>query len=985
MITESTTRINVHRLIPNRESIHTNHINDDSVIVKKDDLIIIRNRFIEIKNLISSYNTLTIRETDRRRISREDSQYELVELELERRPKRKRETSRFSGGGPSLPNFGFIENIKKFVDTILLGIVGIKMIPMIKYLPTIVNKVGGAIDFATDLFIGLFDGLATFVKKGYDAYDFTRNQLKSFGGDNLVKLFDGFTNAIENIFTGAVIAAYAFSDIEGEDKDSEERERPRTRPPISDTSTRPRVVSQTVRTSALQRYFQRHGRGAFVQRFGEESLQRLPRSLQRTSVERLGRRAFVGALGKGNAKVILRTARPFLKRIPLPVVGALIDFGLSWALGENPGRAAFRAIGAGILGTVGAGLLGAVGTAGGPLAIAGAILGGLAGGAAGDWAGGALYDLFFGNKPKAGQQKVNAAGGGQVPITRGGKIVPSRPTRRQPTQQYRREIQTKIPPVKPGSSIGGQKKLEKVFPEPDSNSRDKDKQVNPLGYLKKSYNKATGAFGFGGIFALALKAQLGEKPSDLDYRNAASGIVSWMQTTFSNQVLRTGGAFAEGGKVDANMLGENLFGGNLSDMKRVIAKSIQKSVSPKLNESIRELMKQLGLKEPEEKKVEPQPEQNGGMAGQYSPEGLQGDIYNYLLSKGLSDNHILGIMANISRESGFRPGISEPGGPGIGLFQYSSEPRKSNFLRAVPDYATNWKGQIDFALSEDVAPQYLQMRFSSAQEAADWWMREWERPAEYIQTTEGPRIHREYIASLERYRTRQGYSIPTSADASLGTALGSLSLANQIAASMGLQLTSHVRPESSGYHRTGRAMDFQTVGAPGNMGTPSQLTFANEMIRRYGSSLKELIYTPLGFGIKDGRRVPLSFWSERTNRTHYDHVHVAFAKGGRVLKPTFATLAEKGPEFVFDADTTKGLDILAPGLLEKLNIAKTKSQIASILRSYADYEEGAEKIVYVIAPKTQIVPVPYAVPGPSQGGFAGGGASSRHDVLYSGY
>ena len=123
---------------------------------------------------------------------------------------------------------------------------------------------------------------------------------------------------------------------------------------------------------------------------------------------------------------------------------------------------------------------------------------------------------------------------------------------------------------------------------------------------------------------------------------------------------------------------------------------------------------------------------------QFSPEGLQGDIYKYLLSKGMSDNHALGIMANIHRESGFRPGVSESGGPGVGLFQYSSGGRKSAFLRAVPDYATNWKGQIDFALKEDVGPQYFRQNFSSPQDAADWWMRNWERPREDIQNVSGP-------------------------------------------------------------------------------------------------------------------------------------------------------------------------------------------------------------------------------------------------------
>jgi len=96
---------------------------------------------------------------------------------------------------------------------------------------------------------------------------------------------------------------------------------------------------------------------------------------------------FLGIFGVGPGKKtltnsILKFLRPLLKRIPL--VGALIDFGISVALGENPGRAAFGAIGAALLGAMGTFIGGPVGT----------FLGALAG----DIAGRALYDLFFGGK-----------------------------------------------------------------------------------------------------------------------------------------------------------------------------------------------------------------------------------------------------------------------------------------------------------------------------------------------------------------------------------------------------------------------------------------------------------------------------------------------------------------------------------------------------------------------------------------------------------
>jgi hypothetical protein len=76
-------------------------------------------------------------------------------------------------------------------------------------------------------------------------------------------------------------------------------------------------------------------------------------------------------------------------------------------------------------------------------------------------------------------------------------------------------------------------------------------------------------------------------------------------------------------------------------------------------------------------------------------------------------------------------------------------------------------------------------------------------------------------------------------------------------------------------------MDFSN-----GIDTPQQMAFAKAMIAKYGNTIKELIYTPLGFGIKDGVRVPLSYWGERVNAMHYNHVHVAFAggpEGGRAF------------------------------------------------------------------------------------------------------
>jgi len=91
----------------------------------------------------------------------------------------------------------------------------------------------------------------------------------------------------------------------------------------------------------------------------------------------------------------------------------------------------------------------------------------------------------------------------------------------------------------------------------------------------------------------------------------------------------------------------------------------------------------------------------------------------------------------------------------------------------------------------------------------------------------------------------------------------------QLASQFGLRVTSGARPgsiTSSGnvsLHSSGDAIDVD-AGSPGAM-----LAYAKAMASRFGSGLDELIHTPLGFGIKNGRRVP-----PYATADHYDHVHV---------------------------------------------------------------------------------------------------------------
>lgn len=98
---------------------------------------------------------------------------------------------------------------------------------------------------------------------------------------------------------------------------------------------------------------------------------------------------------KSGLKLLTKALRPFLKRIP--IIGALLDFGISIALGESVGRAGAKAVGA-LLG-------GIVGSALGPL-------GSFGGAVAGDMLGAALFDMFTGGQANGMNSGGIVPGGG---------------------------------------------------------------------------------------------------------------------------------------------------------------------------------------------------------------------------------------------------------------------------------------------------------------------------------------------------------------------------------------------------------------------------------------------------------------------------------------------------------------------------------------------------------------------------------------------
>jgi len=104
-------------------------------------------------------------------------------------------------------------------------------------------------------------------------------------------------------------------------------------------------------------------------------------------------------------------------------------------------------------------------------------------------------------------------------------------------------------------------------------------------------------------------------------------------------------------------------------------------------------------------------------------------MHDYIVSKGYTSAQSKGIVANIERESTFNPTArsGDDQGPG-GLFQWKGSRQTSTVASLVN--SGDWKGQIDYALKEDVGPRYKSETASmSAFDASMWWAKYWERPS----------------------------------------------------------------------------------------------------------------------------------------------------------------------------------------------------------------------------------------------------------------
>jgi hypothetical protein len=910
---------------------------------------------IKIEDIFKGSLALDKKQLDDKKKATSRKRKEDIETKLETKPNVE------SGGKvklPAAPRMGILDFIKNFIGNVLLGYFAVRLIKHLPKIMPIVKFLGNAADFIIDVGGKLLNGLVTFIDIGYKAYDATRGFIKNLGGENFAKGFDKFIGAIDTaLFLTTVLAgSMAMEAMSGGGGGGPGGPDPRRQPTRTISGGGPQGRPD-IRNPLRQRPTVTTGGGTPRPMGGRPKI---------TGAARAGGGQFKlpsgGSIRSGGIASLVMLIPDIINSGMLVSQGRPKD-GIRTFLSAIAGVGAGMAAMAGI--TAGAAALGITGV-GIPAAIALAITGFAASSAASFLAYEGTNAILkkmglFDNDPKTGKPYAYRSGG----ITRGGRS--------------RGRVKRTLSKGKYKRVLAPQKPLKTEF---------KDKEV------KKSTEELDKTKYFGPILAVSSKIMNKEEPTQRDYQNVGLGINLLIAKGIQDKQLKGGivAAFANGGFVDPDVLSAAETGGDISSW---VAKVFRGAIETGAQRTMRE------MKERREKKKTP-PSSTPDVF-EVGPAGTSGDkltmARNLMRDLGLTADQAAGIVGNMAAESGVenarvqgsRPGekgvLKVDGVTGYGIVQWTSQGRQ----QSLADYAKSRGADLSKPLSMNIEYQFFLKEFrgkyghvlnqlKQAQDvktASTIFMQQYEVPAGY--KTEAKIMERYNMSKPIYDRLAAGQGMAT---AGPGTYIASPSMQNK----------SGYKPANPGLFnavqyitgdRSHPNFELRGHGLPGNyhdhiaFSTIADKEGAKTALRASGIQIgSEYRSGDPGYHGSDlAIDVPGAQWGGSGaigQREFGGSVKVrnvlGFAKGGRIRGLTFAMLGERGPEFVFDANTTAGLDRLAPQLLEKLNFASTKPQLASILQSYAPYDANASS-------QTIVVQSPSAPSGGRNNNSSGGGVA----------
>jgi hypothetical protein len=914
---------------------------------------------IKIENILKGSLALDKKQLDDKKKATSKKRKEDIETKLETKPNVESGKVKM----PSAPRMGILDFIKNFIGNVLLGYFAVRLIKHLPKIMPIVKFLGNAADFIINTGGELLNGLITFAQKGQEAHDKTRGFLKSFGGENFAKGFDKFIGAIDTaLFLTTILAgSMAMEAMSGGGGGGPGGPGPR-RQPTRTTSGGRTLDTPNIRNPVRQKPTVTTG-GATPRPMGGG-----PKITGDVSGGGKLKLPSGGSIRSGGIAALVMLIPDLINSGMLVSQGRPKD-GIRTFLSAIAGVGAGMAAMAGI--TAGAAALGITGV-GIPAAIALAITGFAASSAASFLAYEGTNAILkkmglFDNDPKTGKPYAYRSGG----ITRGGRSR-GRVKRTLSKGKYKRVLA----PQKP------------LKTELKTEAFTKNKN------LKESTEELDKTKYFGPILAISSKIMNKEEPTDRDYQNVGLGINLLIAKGIQDGQLKGGivAKFAEGGLVDPDVLSAAETGGDISNW---VAKTFRGAIETgaqrtmRLMKEMREKNKPAGVPGSEQPGDPSMVNIQGGSADFWTlvaiasredadPQGsadVAQSIYNRLASGAYTGKTIKDLItaggqyeptwqypkgsANVKNKPNpewFAIKDAASAAAASGMSEEAMKSVASSILNpTLQENARQFvQGRTDFKGANSGRPPSIQRKGGD-----NWFGWEYNYRANKIGSIPN------FGATATSTPGGPGPSISSGTGGTYGTSAQGTKIAGDLGKYMYQSLKSgpdfsqvsehpnfggSFRRSYRSWHNVDRAVD---IGGFWPKDQVKILAKVEEFNRKNNVKPVELLYGKPG--------TPEA-------GSHGDHVHVAYAKGGRIHKPIIAMIGEKGPEFVFDANTTAGLDKLAPQLLEKLNFASTKPQLASILQSYAPYDASASS-------QTIVVQSPSAPSGGRNNNSSGGGVA----------
>ena len=918
---------------------------------------VIRTKVVEIENILKGTLASEKKALDEKKRKESTKRREKQEEKLETKPKAEKGSIK----APKAPRLGIFDWIKNFIGNIILGYFAVRLIDHLPKITPILKFLGNAADFIIDVGGKLLNGLVTFVDWGYKAYDATRGFLKNLGGENFVKVFDGFNSVLGTLVETAITTAIVLSS-QGEGGVLD----------IGMDMIRDRLLGKGAQAAAQQAAGQATGaaqaggigagavagivagagllasalgEGAFqLRKIATKPIQDAKKAFDREKnpLMKMGRGAVLGGmytlLGPLSALGVLLdvVGAPFRYAIELLRYPFLSDRdkekqAYNLAKFDARIREDFRKA----LNMV---------TLGFAFKEKGS------------------FGNIYGNQGAQKGMMGKMAGGGR-PVTRGGKSAGSvqRIISQKQKGKYKRSVVKKPSKIeiKPGADIGGEDKIFGIFPNPLKAAQKVVDAVNPFKIVKTAGEDLGNTDYFGPILAITSKITLGQKPSKRDYDNVGLGLNMLIAQGVQEKQLKGGlvAAFAEGGLVDPDVLSAAEKG---SDISNWVAKTFQGEIESNAQRTLR-LIKENAEKE----KLQKGPDKSdptlqiddyqlpGGMTqGTWGPlldliagkesGGNYEAMYPSTTLKGATKMTIADVAKRATGAVGkyqqlpqYLVGRAKAAGLDVNRDLYSPENQEKIIINV------NIKGRggerwLKGEISDEQFMQGLSQEFASLPNAQGRFYYPGQRSA---MTPEKVK------AALSKVK-KGGYSqqelagAPGGGNIQLGKGYGGAG--SKIAGEVGRFIKQKLRspaqfqavtehPEHGGvrgkhanrsFHYQGRAID---IGA-----------YTHEQ----GPILNAIAQFNALKGVK-----PVELLHGKNDPYHTDHVHVAYQKGGATLGyPHLAMLGEKGEEIVVDADSAGP----AKDMLLAINQATGYRGVMQAIQQYAPYDE--------LFPQTVVVP-----------------------------